>query len=376
MSKPIVVQKYGGSSVSSIEGIEQVARRILDTANSGYKVVAVVSAMGNTTNALLSLAKQLSDNPPKRELDLLVSVGERVSMSLVAMALEKMGGRAKSFTGSQSGIITTSEHGNSDIVEVRPHRIQRALEEGYIAIVAGFQGMSLNREVTTLGRGGSDTTAVALSAALEAEFCEICSDVSGVYSTDPRVVPQAVLLESIGLHRAIAMAKSGAKVLQVEALEWCQKAGITLVANATRNPTGQGTHLQARPTRPTDRPIVAFDTQLIAIPNPSVEQWLETQQATRYQGMIDDVNTLIVDTRNLHFDWSQWSHEPVATVTVLGGWNPTLLSEWLKNPEVRHWWRDAEGLTFLLEPEHVSRWVSDVHATLYPESQASSVDGD
>ncbi len=369
---PIVVQKYGGSSVSSIEGIEQVARRILDTAHNGYKVVAVVSAMGNTTNELLSLAKQLSDSPPKRELDLLVSVGERVSMSLVAMALEKMGGRAKSFTGSQSGIITTNEHGNSDIVEVRPHRIQKALTEGYIAIVAGFQGMSLNREVTTLGRGGSDTTAVALAASLGAEFCEICSDVSGVYSTDPRVVPEAVLLESVGLQRAIAMAKNGAKVLQVEALQWCQKAGITLVANATRNPTGQGTHLEARTTKSTDQPIVAFDRHLIAIQNPSVEQWIETQQSTRYQGMISDVNTLIVDTRNLHLDWADWTHEPIATVTVLGGWDPELLCQWLRKPELRHWWRDAEGVTFVLAPEHVSQWVSEIHATLYPESQDSN----
>ena len=206
MSK-IVVQKYGGSSVSTVENIQHVARRIIETQQQGYQVVVVVSAMGNTTNELISLAKMVSPAPSGRELDLLISVGERVSMSLLAMAIQELGGRAKSFTGSQSGIITTDQHLSASIIEVRPKRIQQALEQGYIAIVAGFQGMSIKREVTTLGRGGSDTTAVALTAALKAEFCEICSDVSGVYSTDPRVVPSALLLKELSLDTAIAMAK-------------------------------------------------------------------------------------------------------------------------------------------------------------------------
>ena len=221
----------------------------------------MVSAMGNTTNELLALAKQVSPAPPKRELDLLVSVGERVSMSLLAMALEKKGAKAKSFTGSQSGIITDTSHGNSNIIEVKPHRIQEALADGFIAIVAGFQGMSTQREVTTLGRGGSDTTAVALAAALSAECCEICSDVSGVYSTDPRVVSEAVLLSELGLQRAISMARNGAKVLQAEALQWCLNSGITLVANATSQPFGAGTRLMARKMNRRFT-VIAFDKAL------------------------------------------------------------------------------------------------------------------
>lgn len=362
---PVIVQKYGGSSVSSIAGIERVAARILDTTRQGYKVVAVVSAMGNTTNELLTLAKQISDVPAKRELDLLVSVGERVSMSLLAMALEKLGARAKSFTGSQSGIITTNDHGNSDIVEVKPHRIQRALDEGYIAIVAGFQGMSLQREVTTLGRGGSDTTAVALSAALKAEFCEICSDVSGVYSTDPRLVSEAVLLKELGLHRAIAMAKNGAKVLQVEALQWCQQSGITLVANATVNPVGEGTRLEARETKVDDLPVVAFDTQLIAIVEPTAYQIEATQHCVRLHTILNKQEVLLVDTRNLHGEWEQWTHRLVATVSVLGGCTQENIGAWSNESFIQHWWRDTEGLTFLLEREYVSEFVQKIHQQLY-----------
>ena len=364
MSKAIVVQKYGGSSVSSIQGIEQVAHRILDTVKMGYSVVAVVSAMGNTTNELLSLAKKISDTPPKRELDLLVSVGERVSMSLLAMALENIGGKAKSFTGSQSGIITTTNHGNSDIVEVRPHRIQKALEEGYIAIVAGFQGMSVHREVTTLGRGGSDTTAVALAAALNAEFCEVCSDVSGVYSTDPRVVPEAILLEDLGLERAISMAKNGAKVLHLEALLWCQKSGITLIANATANPVGQGTRLESRPSDPKELPIVAFDKELIALFNPSEDMLVRVDGAIRYQTIMNGVDTVIVDTRNLHCEWDTWICQKVATVTVLGGVTPRLQREWTTLPTVLYWWKDAENLTILVE-SGVSELVKQIHVAVY-----------
>lgn len=362
---PVIVQKYGGSSVSSIAGIERVAKRIIETTKQGYKVVAVVSAMGNTTNELLTLAKQISDTPAKRELDLLVSVGERVSMSLLAMALEKLGARAKSFTGSQSGIITTNDHGNSDIVEVKPYRIQRALDEGYIAIVAGFQGMSLQREVTTLGRGGSDTTAVALSAALSAEFCEICSDVSGVYSTDPRLVSEAVLLKELGLHRAIAMAKNGAKVLQVEALQWCQQSGITLVANATANPVGEGTRLEARETKVEDLPVVAFDTQLIAIDEPTAYQIEATQHCVRLHTILNKQEVLIVDIRNLHGEWEKWNHRSVATVTILGSCTPENLGEWTHEFFIQHWWRDTEGVTLLLEREYLSEFVQKIHQQLY-----------
>ena len=172
MSK-IIVQKYGGSSVSDIESIQRVAHRIAQTVRSGWKVVVVVSAMGNTTDSLISLARMISSQPTRRELDLLISVGERISMTLLAMAVSQEGVKARSFTGSQSGIITDEQHVSATIVEVRPHRIQKALEDNCVAIIAGFQGMSRNKEVTTLGRGGSDATAVALTAALGAQVCEI-----------------------------------------------------------------------------------------------------------------------------------------------------------------------------------------------------------
>ena len=363
----IVVQKYGGSSVSSIAGIEQVADRILETVAQGYKVVAVVSAMGNTTNELLALAKKVSASPSKRELDLLLSVGERVSMSLLAIALERKGVQAKSFTGSQSGILTTSEHGNSDIVEVRPHRIQQALEDGFIAIVAGFQGMSVDREVTTLGRGGSDTTAVALAAALKAEFCEICSDVSGVYSTDPRVVSGAVLLEELGLERAIAMAKNGAKVLQLEALQWCHRSGITLVANATKAPVGKGTKLLARSTQKEDEPVVAFDTQLILLLDPTAEQAEAVVDSIRYAGPIHGKLGYVIDVRNLHCGWNTWTFQSVGTVTVLANLCSRQVSRWIQASDVLHWWQDTEGLTLLLPKESIAQWVEQIHQFYYAD---------
>ncbi len=184
----VVVQKYGGSSVADVTKLRRVADRVIRTKQAGHDVVVVVSAMGDTTDELLGLAKQVSTSPDRRELDMLLSAGERISMALLSMALRELGGDAISFTGSQSGIITNDRHVDARIVEVRPFRVQDELARGRIVVVAGYQGVSYRREVTTLGRGGSDTTAVALAAALGAEWCEICSDVDGVYSADPRVV--------------------------------------------------------------------------------------------------------------------------------------------------------------------------------------------
>ena len=187
----IVVQKYGGSSVADVARIQQVAERVMRTRAQGHDVVVVVSAMGDTTDELLALAKQVSANPDRRELDMLLTAGERISMALLSMAIRELGGDAISFTGSQSGIITNDRHVDARIVEVRPFRVQDELARGKIVVIAGYQGVSYSREVTTLGRGGSDTTAVAMAAALGAEYCEICSDVDGVYTADPRVVPAA-----------------------------------------------------------------------------------------------------------------------------------------------------------------------------------------
>lgn len=229
----VIVQKFGGSSVSDVPRIKGVAQRVVETARQGHQMVVVVSAMGDTTNQLMALAAQVTANPPRRELDMLVSVGERISMALLSMAIHEQGMEAISFTGSQSGILTNDRHANARILEVRPYRVQDELERGRVVIVAGYQGMSYRREITTLGRGGSDTTAVALAAALGAERCEIYSDVDGVYSADPRVVGEAQHLPEISYEEMQELALAGAKVLNAQAVEFARKAGIVIYARAT-----------------------------------------------------------------------------------------------------------------------------------------------
>lgn len=256
----VVVQKYGGSSVGDLERIGRVADRVAATRRAGHDVVVVVSAMGNTTDQLLGLARAVSPRPDRRELDMLVSVGERITMALLAMGLRERGVEAISLTGSQSGIITDEAHADARVVEVRPERVRRALDEGRVVIVAGFQGVSRAREVTTLGRGGSDTTAVVLAAALQAERCEICSDVDGVWSADPRVVPDAVKLDRMSLDEALALARGGAKVLFEDAVRYARDHGVTIVAASTFGP-GTGSALE--PGRATAaRVAVSGDGQL------------------------------------------------------------------------------------------------------------------
>jgi aspartokinase len=240
---PIVVQKYGGSSVADVDALRRVAAAVVQRRREGHAVVVVVSAMGNTTDALLSQAHALCDVPPRRELDMLVTAGERVSMALLSIAIASCGAAAISFTGSQSGIITSSQHQGARIVEVRPQRILEALAADRIVICAGYQGVSLQREVTTLGRGGSDTTAVALAAALQASVCEIFSDVDGVYSADPRLCAQAQLLPRLSYAQMRAMATAGAQVLCEEAVLFAQRAGITLVARRTADASGRQTQV-------------------------------------------------------------------------------------------------------------------------------------
>jgi aspartate kinase len=220
----IVVQKYGGSSVADAEGIKRVAQRIVATRKSGKDVVVVVSAMGDTTDELRDLAQQVSPLPPPRELDMLLTAGERISMALVAMAIANLGQAARSFTGSQAGVITDSAHGKAKIIDVTPGRIQKAIDEGHIAIVAGFQGVSQDtKDITTLGRGASDTTAVALAAALEAEVCEIYSDVDGVFTADPRIVPAARKLDRVSSEEMLEMAACGAKILHLRCVEYARR---------------------------------------------------------------------------------------------------------------------------------------------------------
>jgi aspartate kinase len=234
-----IVQKYGGSSVADVDKLGRVADRVVAAKKAGHDVVVVVSAMGKATDGLLALARQVAaqgsetKDPPRRELDMLLSTGERVSMALLSIAIEARGFEAISFTGSQSGILTNDRHFDARIIEVRPHRIEDELARGKIVIVAGYQGMSYKREITTLGRGGSDTTAVALAAALEAERCEIYSDVDGVYSADPRAVPDAKHLAELDHAVLQEMAECGAKVVCAQAVEWARRAGIAIYARST-----------------------------------------------------------------------------------------------------------------------------------------------
>lgn len=230
VSMSLIVQKFGGSSVSDAEGIKRVARRIVDTQKAGNEVVVVVSAMGDTTDELLDLAAEVTPNAgPSRELDMLLSAGERISMAVLALAINDMGGRAQSFTGSQAGMITDGVHGSARLVEVSPERIRTALDEGYVAIVAGFQGMNRQtRDITTLGRGGSDTTAVALAAALGADVCEIYSDVDGVFTADPRIVPSAHKLDTVTSEEMLEMAANGAKILHLRSVEYARRFNLKL----------------------------------------------------------------------------------------------------------------------------------------------------
>jgi len=242
----LVVQKYGGSSVSDAHSIKRVAKRIAATKRAGNDVVVVVSAMGDTTDELLDLAGQITPLPPQRELDILLTSGERISMSLLAMAITNLGVKAKSFTGQQAGLMTDAVHGRARLVDVVPHRIRETVEKGQVAIVAGFQGVSSTNDVTTLGRGGSDTTAVALAAGLDADVCEIYTDVDGVFTADPRIVPSARKIDRVTYEEMLELAASGAKVLALRAVEYARRYDVPVhVRSSFSSTTGTlvtGTH--------------------------------------------------------------------------------------------------------------------------------------
>jgi aspartate kinase len=232
----LIVQKYGGSSVADAERIKRVAERIVATRKAGDDVVVVVSAMGDTTDELRDLAHQVSPLPPGRELDMLLTAGERISMALVAMAIHNLGYEARSYTGSQAGVITTSSHGNARIIDITPGRLRAALDEGAIAIVAGFQGIAQDtKDITTLGRGASDTTAVALAAALKADVCEIYTDVDGVFSADPRIVSNARHIARITYEEMLELAACGAKVLHLRCVEYARRSGIPIHVRSSYN---------------------------------------------------------------------------------------------------------------------------------------------
>ena len=237
----LIVQKYGGSSVADAESIKRVAKRIVETRKAGNDIVVVVSAMGDTTDELFDLAEQVVPFPSGRELDMLLTAGERISMALLAMAIKSLGVEARSYTGSQAGMITDAQHGSARIVDVTPVRVREALDEGAVAIVAGFQGFNRGTgDITTLGRGGSDTTAVALAAALGAEVCEIYTDVDGVFTADPRVVPTARKIDRITSEEMLELAAAGAKVLYIRAVEYARRHGVILHVRSSFN-SNQGT---------------------------------------------------------------------------------------------------------------------------------------
>ena len=233
----LIVQKFGGSSVADAEGMKRVAARIVATKKAGHQVVVVVSAMGDTTDELIDLANAVTPIPQGRELDMLLTAGERISMALLAMAINNLGFEALSFTGSQAGVITDSVHGKARIIDVTPGRIREAIDSGAIAIVAGFQGISQDtKDITTLGRGGSDTTAVALAAALDADVCEIYTDVDGVFSADPRVVPEARKLKTVTYEEMLELAAAGAKVLHLRCVEYARRFNLPIHVRSSFSP--------------------------------------------------------------------------------------------------------------------------------------------
>ncbi|HET6967352.1 MAG TPA: aspartate kinase [Ornithinibacter sp.] len=256
----IVVQKYGGSSLADADAIKRVARRIVDIKKAGHDVVVAVSAMGDTTDDLYDLANGVSPLPPAREMDMLLTAGERISMALVAMAISDLGFTARSFTGSQAGVITDSVHGKAKIIDVTPGRITEAIGNGHIVIVAGFQGVSADtKEITTLGRGGTDTTAVALAAALSAQVCEIYTDVDGVFTADPRIVPSARKIDRISNEEMLELAAAGSKVLHLRSVEYARRFGIPIHVRSSFSQK-EGTTVTDQPTPPGDlveEPIIA-----------------------------------------------------------------------------------------------------------------------
>jgi len=377
----IIVQKYGGSSVGDVDRIGKVAERVAARRAEGHQMVVVVSAMGDTTDELLGLARRISGDPPRRELDMLLTCGERVSMALLSMALHQRGVPAISFTGSQSGIITDDNHSGARILEVRPVRIREELGRGKVVIVAGFQGVSRQREVTTLGRGGSDTTAVALAAALGAEACEILSDVDGVYSADPRVVPEARKLERLDYDTMQELAAAGARVLNAQAVEFARAAGIVVHAGLAHG-GGTGTRVGSEQV-PVRAVATDAEVRVLAVPAAGVPPLLEflgeKRIPLRLLGSAPAAPTLVVvPLQDLHsvevFDTTMRSLGAEAlpglgTVSIVGpgiGTDATLIAATLS--EARALGATVHGviasplqLTLLTEAVHLGPLARAVH---------------
>ena len=275
----VIVQKFGGSSVADVEKIKKIAGLIAAVKKQGYDVVAVVSAMGKTTNQLIEQAKSLSKDPEKRELDMLLSTGERISMALLCIALNELGIKAISLTGSQSGIITNDRYNDARVIEVRPFRVQDELAKGMVVVIGGFQGVSYKRDITTLGRGGSDTSAVAMAAALNAERCEIYSDVDGVYTTDPNLLKEAKHLPELSFQQLQEMSEAGAKVLNAQAVQFAKESKIAIYARSTFQ---SGRETIIREAKPSDRISV-----IAVVHENDVIRIIHTEQSNR------DINIIL-----------------------------------------------------------------------------------
>jgi aspartate kinase len=262
---PIIVQKYGGSSAADVDKIKKIASQIAAVKKEGNDVVAVVSAMGKTTNQLLEMAKSLSSDPEKRELDMLLSTGERITMALLCIALNDLGIKAISLTGSQSGVITNDRYNDARVIEVRPFRVQDELAKGQVVVIGGFQGVSYKRDITTLGRGGSDTSAVAMAAALNAERCEIYSDVDGIYTADPNLIKEAKHLPEISFQQLQEMSEAGAKVLNAQAVQFAKESKIAIYARSTFSPGRETITRESQPSEITSVIAVVHETEVIRI---------------------------------------------------------------------------------------------------------------
>ena len=295
---PVIVQKYGGSSVADSDKIKKIASLIAAVKKNGTDVVAVVSAMGKTTNQLIEMAQSLSSDPEKRELDMLLSTGERITMALLCIALNDLGIKAISLTGSQSGIITNDRYNDARVIEVRPFRVQDELAKGQVVVIGGFQGVSYKRDITTLGRGGSDTSAVALAAALSAERCEIYSDVDGVYTADPNLIKDAKHLPEMSFQQLQEMSEAGAKVLNAQAVQFAKEAKIAIYARSTFNPGRETIIREAQPSDKTTVIAVVHETDIIRVilENAGVSELLEFFESRGIS--VKELNYLFTDNNS------------------------------------------------------------------------------
>jgi aspartate kinase len=312
-----IVMKFGGTSVADTERLTAVAKRIVAARERGARVVAVLSAMGDTTDELVELAHRISKQPKPRELDMLISVGERISCALAAMAIDDLGHEAISLTGSQAGIVTDTVHGKAKIVDVRAKRIHEALDEEKVVLVAGFQGVSTGLDITTLGRGGSDITAVALAAALDAEMCEIYTDVEGVFTADPRVVPAARKLHAVSYEEMLELAASGAKVLQLRSVEFARNHGVVLHVRSSFSPA-DGTWVIEEDERMLEKAMISGVTHTLEETLYWVEQISSPQLFAALAEASVNVDT-IVQTREREIVFSAPTDDRVAAAAALDG---------------------------------------------------------